>query len=268
MTDGSGEPAGAWGGAGFRVNVQAAGRELALEDLVYLNRMTTVGQVLPNVAHELNNALQIIGGMAEMLSLRADLPQEVRDKILRIVSHSGRATQLMRDLVVFAKRDDGGVAVVDVRKLVERALSLRRYHLARARIAVTVEGGTDSRVLARADGHYLEQVLLNLIINAEHSLAGLEGPQIGIRILEGPAGVEVCVTDNGPGVPEHVRSQVTAPFFTTRAPAAGLGLTVAAELMRAQGGRLVLEPAGDAGTTARLTIPGGTQVSPADRART
>jgi signal transduction histidine kinase len=235
--------------------VELGGRRLTLDDLAYLNRVTTVGQVLPNVAHELNNALQVVGGLVEMLATRVDLPPDVHEKLGRIAAQAGRATGMIRDLVVFARRDDGGVRVVDLAKMVDAALGLRRYHLSRARVAVTVRGADSGALLARVDAHYVLQVLLNLLINAEHSMAGRDGAHIEIDLAFAGEGVSVTVADNGPGFAPGVKERALDPFFTTKGIAAGLGLTVAERLMRAQGGCLMLAGRADGGTAATLTLP-------------
>jgi len=235
--------------------VAAADRELSLDHLVYLNRMTTVGQVLPNVAHELNNALQVVGGLVEMLAARADLPQDVADKIARIGTQAGRATGMLRDLVAFARRDDAGIGTVDLRKVLEAALSMRRYHLARARIDVTVDQD-DTPAFTRGDAHALQQVLLNLLINAEQSVAGREGSRIAVLLRGAGEDLELVVDDNGPGVAPEVRARITEPFFTTRERAAGLGLTVAAALLAQEGGSLRIEHHADGGTRAAMRLPG------------
>ncbi|MGE3841605.1 MAG: sensor histidine kinase [Vicinamibacterales bacterium] len=238
-----------------RVCVRAADRELELDDLAYLNRMTTTGHVLPTVAHELNNALQIISGAVEVLSLKQDLAPDVRDKIARIGTQAGRATDMIRDLVGFVRRDDGGVKLVDVGKVVEGALAFRRYQLSRARIGVAVEGTQAGQCFARLDRGHLHQILLNLIINAEHSLAGRPDGRLQVRCARAGDVVEVAVSDNGPGVPDDLVGRLTEPFFTTKVPAAGLGLTVAVALAKEVGGDLRLTPDAAGGAVATLSIP-------------
>jgi len=236
-------------------SIRAAERDLTTDDLIYINRMTTVGQVLPNVAHELNNALQIVGGLVEMLAARADLPRDGLDKLARIGTQASRATGMVRELVAFARRDDGGVRLVDLAKVVEAALSMRRYHLARARITVNVGASAAGPVLVQADPHALQQVLLNLLINAEHSTAGRDGGLLVIQVAEQAGVASITVTDNGPGVPPDLRARVQEPFFTTKAHAAGLGLTVSTALMARDGGALSLEHLPDGGTKAVMTLP-------------
>jgi two-component system C4-dicarboxylate transport sensor histidine kinase DctB len=239
--------------AGPDDHVRLPGQLLAADDLAYLNRMTMVGHVLPNTAHELNNALQIAGGLVELLSLRTDIPEDVREKIARIGAQTARATEMIRELVGFARRDDAGAALVDVAKLVDRALAFRRYHLARARIVVSVEA-VPGQVLARLDGHAVQQVVLNLVMNAEEALRGRPDARIAIRAGSGPEGVEIQVSDNGAGLGER-RQRATEPFFTTHRPSAGLGLTVVAHLVRALGGTFALRDADGGGTVATVSLP-------------
>ena len=234
--------------------VRVGDRTLGLEELAYLNRMTTAGLVLPNVAHELNNALQVIGGLVELLSLREDLPQDVKDKIGRVGVQSSRATELIREVVTFARRDDAGVAQVDVAKVVDRALGFRRYHLGRARIGVRVEGCGPGEALARVDANYLQQILLNVIINSEQALAGRPGGEIDVRVERVSAGVTVRVHDNGPGL-DDAAGRAPEPFFTTRPPSAGLGLAVATALAESQGGNLQVLGGEGGGCVALLPLP-------------
>jgi C4-dicarboxylate-specific signal transduction histidine kinase len=227
-----------------RASTPASGeRTLALDDLVYINRMTTVGHVLPGVAHELNNALQVIGGLVELLGMRGELPPEVQDKVTKIGAQATRSAGMMREFVAFARRDET-LPRIDLHKAVEQALSLRRYHLARARIDVVgpqpFSGGVSS--IVQADSHAVLQVLLNLIINAEEALAAKPVGERELRIaLELEAETILCeVRDNGPGFGDGSRA-AAAPFFSTKTKgAAGLGLTVAHALLESDRGSLTI----------------------------
>lgn len=235
---------GQYGGSMSSDGGGAAGgeRTLALDDLVYINRMTTVGHVLPGVAHELNNALQVIGGLVELLGMRGELPPEVQDKVTKIGLQATRSAGMMREFVAFARRDET-VTRIDLHKAVEQALTLRRYHLARARIDVigpqAFAGGLSS--IVQADSHAVMQVLLNLIINAEESLAAKPVGERELRItLEPEADTILCeVRDSGTGFSDGRHATAAAPFFSTKAKgAAGLGLTVATALVEIDRGSL------------------------------
>jgi two-component system, NtrC family, C4-dicarboxylate transport sensor histidine kinase DctB len=207
-------------------------RPLQLEDLVYINRMCTVGHVLPAVAHELNNALQVIGGLVELLGMKGDLPADVRDKVLKIGLQSNRSAGMMREFVAYARRDDTS-ARIDMQKAVEHALTMRRYHLSRARIEVVVDAPAEPLTI-RADSHAALQVLLNLIINAEEALQQVPQGQRELRVtVTSDADTVACtIRDNGPGFTGDAKAHAPKPFYSTKTQgAAGLGLTVAQALV-------------------------------------
>lgn len=232
--------------------VEACGRRLTLDELAALNHMTLLGHVVPNVAHELNNALQIIGGLVEMLSARNDVAPPVAEKIGRIGAQADRAAALVRELIAFTRAHDAGRTRADVRRLIDRALLLRRYHLGRARLQVEVDA--DGPALVEADAHELELALLNLVVNAEQAMAGQEGGRLRIELRGGDGRVDVAVADNGPGMTDEERQRALRPFGTTRG-APGLGLTVTDALIRRAGGTLRLEPNSPRGTRVVLTLP-------------
>jgi two-component system C4-dicarboxylate transport sensor histidine kinase DctB len=179
----------------------------------------------------------------------------VLEKVERIGTQASSASGMMRDLVAFARRDEAGVRTLDLARVVERALTMRRYHLARARIAVLFEPPSAGRYVTRADGHALQQVLLNVLMNAEHGLAGRQGAEIRIGMRDDEDWIEIEIVDNGPGVPTPLRERVGEPFFTTKERAAGLGLTVAPMLVAGDGGRFLLEHLAEGGTRIVTRLP-------------
>ncbi len=213
-------------------------RTLGADDLTYINRMTTVGHVLPSVAHELNNSLQVIGGLVEILSMRAEVPRDVLDKIQKIGAQAARSAGLIREFVAFARRDDT-MARVDLRRALDQALAFRRYHLARARINLTVDPVEPGPLLIAADSQHVTQVLLNLIINAEEALGGRDVRELTIRVSDLVTRVRCEVHDSGPGLSVAARAHLREPFRTTKGRGcAGLGLSVVGTLVERTGGQL------------------------------
>ena len=113
-------------------------RTFALDDLVYLNRMTTLGHVLPNAAHEVNNALQMISGLVEMLTAK-DLTPDVRDRLDKIATYCVKTSGIIRDLVGFARRDAARYGTVDVGRALDVALGFRRFYLSRSGVDIKIE---------------------------------------------------------------------------------------------------------------------------------
>ena len=173
-------------------------RAFSTADLAYINRMTTTGMVLPSVAHEVNNSLQVIAGMVEILGLRGQLPPEVSDKVQKIAVQATKAAGHLRELVAFARRD-GVSPKVELKAAVERALSLRRYYLTRGRVAVTIDAPADESFVVRADSQHVIQVLVNLVINAEESVAKQDVRTLRVRTWAARRGGPRRVRRLGPG---------------------------------------------------------------------
>jgi two-component system C4-dicarboxylate transport sensor histidine kinase DctB len=238
------------------LRVELGGREFTVEDLAHVNRMMTVGLVLPNAAHEINNALQVVSGLVEMLGARDDVPAAVHEKLGRIATQVARATGLVRELVAFARRDQAVVGRVDVARVVEAALAMRRYHLSRDRVKVTTSLAGDPPALCHVDGHYLQQAVVNLVLNAEQALQGRPDPQLHLAIEPGPGEVVVVVEDNGAGLRGDALARAGEPFFSTAASRTlGLGLAVTRAIAELHGGTLTLEPAPGRGTRACIRLP-------------
>lgn len=235
--------------------VGVPGRDLTVEDLSAVNRATTVAHLLPGVAHELNNALQVVTGLVEMLSTRGQLNADAAEKVTRIGGHATRAIGLVREFVSFAKGEQGGVRPVDVARVVDQVLAFRRFHLGRARIAVDRRGVEPGLHIVRTDGHCLTQVLLNLVINAEQALVGVQEPRIVIEARAADGRVEVSVADNGQGIGPLEVERVSEPFYTTKGAAAGLGLTVARALVEELGGTFLIQSREEGGTRAAIGLP-------------
>ena len=217
--------------------VGAPARDLTAGDLVFANRLITLDLVLPNVTHEINNALQVIGGLGEIIATKPGISDDVSQKLLRIHGQAVRCSSLLRELMNYARRDQAS-PTTDLARSIDRALNLRRYHLARARVTMHVDPTANGAVTARMDSQHLEQVLVNLVLNAEQSIAGQPDPTI--RLGYGLAGdvVVLTVADSGPGIDLEREEEYFLPFMTTRPGAVGLGLTAARALVQANGGTL------------------------------
>jgi C4-dicarboxylate-specific signal transduction histidine kinase len=214
-------------------------REFSTADLAYINRMTTTGIVLPSVAHEVNNALQVIAGMVEILGLRGQLPPEAADKVQKISIQATKAAGHLRELVAFARRD--GVATrIELKAAMERAVSLRRYYISRGRVNVTIDA-PDEPLLIRADSQHVVQVLVNLLVNAEESVANVEVRNVRVRLWRHGGHVHAEMVDSGPGFAPGLEARVGEAFLTSKTNgAAGLGLAVAKQLVASDRGSLVV----------------------------
>jgi two-component system NtrC family sensor kinase len=229
----------------------------ARADLVQMSKLATAGELLAGVTHELNNPLTVVLSLAEMLEARPDLAPDVRSDLRDIRREAQRATQIVRQLLAFVRRHDPERLPVDLNGVITDTVALRRGALALA--AVETELDLDDIPRVPGDPHQLQQMVLNLLTNAEHALQQVaRGPRrLAIRTRAHPGQVELAVHDSGPGIPEDVLPRIFDPFVTTK-PAGqgtGLGLSIVSRIVREHGGRIQAANAPDGGAVFTILLP-------------
>lgn len=222
-------------------------------------KLAVVGSLAAGLAHEIGTPLNVISATAEYLLLDG-LPRSQAERLREIVAETDRISRLVRELLTLARSSGGGRVAIPVAEAVERVLSFVHVPLERKRVRVERDIASNlPAVLADPDG--LQQVLLNLVVNAVHAVA--EGGTVGVRARAGAEGGEPVVTievhDDGPGVPEELRERIFDPFFTTRPDGTGLGLAVCARVIASHGGdiRVGRGPLGGASFLVQLRAVGG-----------
>src|SRR6186713_1250041 len=166
-----------------------------------LNRLATIARLVAGAAHEVNNALQVIGGSAELLQNRTDLPEPVQKTLSRIRDQAARAASAMTGVVALSRAQrDAGTSLVDICDVAARAVDLRRYSIGRADLKVQLDAPSEPQLV---NGHrlHLLQAALNMIQNAEQALASQRSGCIRVQVIEAGDYVVLRVSDDGPGVP-------------------------------------------------------------------
>ena len=227
--------------------------------LLQAEKMAALGQTISGVAHELNNPLATILSWAERLSERETLDASLRRGLETIFSESERAARIVRNLLTFARKRQTTRAMVDVNQVVRETLALRAYEQRVSNVAV-IDALAAGLPHVFADGHQVQQVLLNLIINAEQAMLGAHGRgTLVVRTWHDAErdAVVLEINDDGPGIPEDVQPKIFDPFFTTKevGKGTGLGLTVAYAIVQEHGGRIRLESRADAGASFYVELP-------------
>ena len=225
-------------------------------DLLTLNRAATVARLLAGAAHEVNNALQVIGGTSELLQGTEGLPPPVEDGLQRITVQTTRAASAIQEVLTFARQRMDATARVNLREIATRSVALRSFAIGRARLSIAVDASPKGRFAVDGNPTLLQLAVLNLIVNAEQALSGRSGGAIRVELEEPSGSVVLRVSDNGPGVEAAHANDIFDPFFTTRPrdEASGLGLTVARLVAEQHGGTLSLE-ARDVGACFALRLP-------------
>ncbi len=226
--------------------------QASLAWLERVNRLSLLSRLVSSTLHDVNNALQVIGGGVELLQMN---PADVGAVSRAIGGRTESVNRLLQELSHFV-RDTGSVPeAIDLRALAEQSLALRHFALSRLRATREVEG---QAAIVHAVRREVLQVVLNLLVNAEMALPGVAGPRVRVVIAPAGDGAALSVEDNGPGVPaEHLDG-----LFERRPPPRenpvdrlGIGLAVSRALAERCGGTLTYTPREPTGAIFTLALP-------------
>ena len=218
-------------------------------------RLVTLGQMAAGVAHEINNPLNAIVGMAELLL--ENLSEETHRPMVRMIYEQAlRIGRITRNLLTFARPRPQELVPIDLNRLVQEVIGLVAYRLRSANISVQLQL-RDPLPSVMGDATQLQQVLLNLINNAHDAMANQGGGQLTIRTGVDGAMVRLWVDDTGPGIPSEYLPHLFDPFFTTKTvgKGAGLGLTIAYGIVTGHGGRIRAENRPEGGARFIVELP-------------
>jgi PAS domain S-box-containing protein len=228
--------------------------------LLQAEKLAALGQTISGVAHELNNPLATVLTWAERLAQR-QVDEVTRRGLEAILHESERAAKIVRNLLTFARKRHTTRAMVDLNQVVRETLALRSYEQ-RVNNVTIIEALSAGLPQVFSDPHQIQQVLLNLIINAEQAMITANGR--GTMIIRTWFDVDrdaviLEVNDDGPGVPEDVQPRIFDPFFTTKdvGKGTGLGLTVAYAIVQEHGGRIQLQSERGKGASFYVELPAG-----------
>jgi signal transduction histidine kinase/ActR/RegA family two-component response regulator len=254
--------------ANRKLKAEIAERERVQQQMVQIQKMEAVGRLAGGVAHDFNNILVVINGYAEMLLSEAPAPEAARTALLEIQKAGNRARALTRQLLAFSRRNVVEPKIIDLNATVQN-MSGMLERLIREDIKFKIKPAP-ALPSVRADESQLEQVIMNLVINAGDALPN--GGQIELATssvkLEQPLpfhGGEIApnhytvlsVCDNGTGMSEDVKAKIFEPFFTTKPPGqgTGLGLATCFGIVQQSGGYIRCESALGVGTRFDVYLP-------------
>ncbi len=218
-------------------------------------KLAAIGELVAGVAHELNNPLTGISTFAQLL-LEDKLHGEQLESVSLIKREADRAIGVIRDLLLFARKTEARDVPVDINTIVKHTVRLRA--LASRSTGIEVHTRLDeSNPRVRGDEQKLQQVLLNLLVNAESALRDAKVRHLSLITQRRNGSVSIIVSDTGHGMPESVAQRVFEPFFTTKPPGegTGLGLSVSYGIIQAHQGTISVESIEDVGTTFTISLP-------------
>ena len=226
------------------------------QQLQQAEKLTAMGQLVSGVAHEINNPAAIISGFAQTLLLDEMKPEQ-RDMLQMIYDEATRIGRITANLLAFARAGGSPRTLVDLNDIVRRTFALRSYHLSTLNIAVTLDLAPEEPKFW-ADPSELQQMLLNLLINAEQALVAVQTPRaIVVRTAASEEEVRLEVADSGPGIAPEIRAKIFDPFFTTKPEGVGtgLGLSICYGVAREHGGRIWVDSLPGGGATFVVALP-------------
>lgn len=232
----------------------------AQAELAHASRVATIGELTASIAHEVNQPLAAIvtSGEAGLRWLRRDVPQldEVASVIGRIVNEGRRASEIVTRIRAFLKKKPAEQDMLGIAEIVSEAATLVERELSKEDVSLNIEVRPDLPQI-RGDRIQLQQVLVNLLINAAQAMAHRSGPRIvTLRAELAESGdLLVSVQDTGPGIEAADVPRLFEPFFTTKQDGMGMGLAICQTTVEGHGGRLTVESVPGAGATFRLTMP-------------
>lgn len=236
---------------------QAEDRERKLQqELNLTSRLASIGELAAGVAHEINNPLTGILGYSQLLK-RKTTDDEVKRRLEFIHSEALRAAKVVENLRTFARRREINKEIFNINDILHKALEMRIYELKTSNIQVRKELAS-VLPFVKVDFHQIQQVFLNILVNAEQAMT--EASQSGKLIIKTEkvnGNIRVSFTDNGPGIPAEYIDKIFDPFFTTRDEkgGTGLGLSICHGIVTAHDGKIYVNTELGKGTTFFVELP-------------
>jgi PAS domain S-box-containing protein len=220
------------------------------------SRLASVGEMASGIAHEINNPLTCVIGYAQLL-MQTDTSKDIKKDIEVIYDGAQRVAGIVKRLLTFARQYKPEQAYVDINEIIEATLDLRAYHLKTSNIKVTTKLAPDLPITI-ADAGQLQQVFLNLIVNAETEMKLAHGKgELLIKTEQIDNTIQISFKDDGPGIPKGNLKRIFDPFFTTRevGQGTGLGLSVCHGIITEHNGGIRAESKLGKGATFIVELP-------------
>jgi PAS domain S-box-containing protein len=230
-------------------------------EFAHVTRVMTMGELTASIAHEVNQPLgaMVTSAAAGARWLAAEPPQmdKARRALERIASDGKRAAEVIRRIRALMKRQAPRKEWLDINETIREVIELAQYQLRRSEILVETRLGHDLQ-LVRCDRVQLQQVLLNLIINAIEAMSGIKERPRELTIMstsDGQDTVSIEVRDSGTGLELEDAPHLFEPFYTTKTEGLGIGLSISRSILEAHGGRLSAAANAPHGTVFLVSLP-------------
>lgn len=228
------------------------------DQIHHLDKLSSLGTLTSGVAHEINNPLTGIIGYTEMLLMKDGKDETIKRYLNKIYESAIRCKRIVENMLVFSRQTLPQKSIENINEVIDRTIELHEYSLRKNK--VEINKSYDEVPYLAMDRQQMQQVILNLLINAEHAIleANTSG-EIKIKTIYDKEGkhIVLIITDNGTGIPKEILPKIFDPFFTTKPVnvGTGLGLSIAHGIITEQGGTIEVESTVGEGTTFTITLP-------------
>ena len=228
-----------------------------MEKLMRADRLSSLGEMAAGLAHEINNPLTGVMGLAQLLMGKPEISDSVRDDAGTIYKEANRAAGILKDFLVFARGQKPDKQTADINSIVDSVLKLRRTYMRKSGIEVITSLADDLPELL-LDVSQIQQVFLNIVLNAEYFMyeAHKKG-LLNITTCSADNMVQVIIADNGPGMSAENMSHIFDPFFTTKelGRGTGLGLSISYGIIKEHNGNIYVESKLGRGSSFIVELP-------------
>jgi PAS domain S-box-containing protein len=240
-------------GLGISLVEEVTGRRELEDQLRQAQKMDSIGKLAGGIAHDFNNLMTAVIGYSDLLLRQSGVDDDGREKVAAIRDSAVRASDLTRQLLAFSRRQILQTQDIDLRDVVTKMDTLLTRLIGEDVRLQTIIGAEP--VIVRADQTQLEQVVMNLAVNARDAMP--EGGTLTVAVLRDGETAVLSVVDDGIGMDDETRAQIFEPFFTTKplAEASGLGLSTVHGIVGQSGGTVQVESEPGRGTTFTVRLP-------------
>ena len=224
--------------------------------LIQSEKLASIGQLAAGVAHELNNPMSGIMGFTQLLLEDKTLSEQHRKDLGTIYTQSQRCRTIIQNLLQFSRRQDPKKADIDPGVVLQQTIDLVKYEFSSSGVTL-VTHISEGLAHVFGDPQQLQQVFLNLLVNARQALNGSPKNQISVKASSEPGWVVIRIADNGPGIPREIIGKIFDPFFTTKpvGQGTGLGLSICHGIIQQHQGSIEVQSEVDVGTTFIVRLP-------------
>ncbi len=220
-------------------------------EILKMDKLASVGELTSGIAHEIRNPLAGIKTTAQALNAELEPGDHRRDYVSRIIIEIDRLNRLLMGFFDFARPGELSIIPCELSKIVENAVYMVR-DTARENHVQIIEFHPPRKVVSKADPHMIQQVLMNVLINAIQAMEF--GGRLEIHLTERGESMEIQISDTGKGIPDHVKGRIFDPFFTTKPKGIGLGLSISYRIVKMHSGNITFV-SNPGGTTFVITLP-------------